>query len=231
MAPKPGSAHRGEILAAQELSAEFLNGGGALSTPQDECNTTGQINADWEGICADATLIKRCIAGEVAAWEELYAQCHAPLLRFIECMLGTVDCDPNLVDELAARVWYALVADDGELLARFDARRKARLSTFMQGVARDLAGRYFRAERRRRSRERAVSRARRGCATRRSNEAELSLSEFRETLSPGEREFLDRHCRGDPEMDVDGVRKEPLSVYSRKLVARIRRKWKAFLGG
>ena len=225
MAPKTGSTHRGKTPAEQELSTELLNGGDALSTPRDECNTTGQISADWDGICTDAALIKRCIAGEVAAWEDLYGQCHTPLLRFIECMLGTLDCDPNLVDELAARVWYALVADDGELLAQFDARRGARLSTFMQGVARDLAGRYFRAERRRRSRERAASRVRRGYATRRSNEAELSLSEFRETLSPGEREFLDRHCRGDPEMDVDGARKKPLSVYSRKLVARIRRKW------
>ncbi len=67
---------------------------------------------------ADRQLVDRCLAGEVAAWEEFYAQCHKPLGTAIRIMLGRPH-DPNLVAEIAARVWYALVAKDGELLARY----------------------------------------------------------------------------------------------------------------
>ena len=66
----------------------------------------------------------RCIAGEVAAWEEIYAQCHTPLQTFVRRRLGPTRHDPELVDELTARVWYALVADDGKLSKRYDPQRK-----------------------------------------------------------------------------------------------------------
>ena len=68
-------------------------------------------------------LAKRCLSGEVAAWEELYAQCHEPLLVSIRIMLGPQSADATLVDEIAARVWYALVANDGELLSRYKPSR------------------------------------------------------------------------------------------------------------
>ena len=75
------------------------------------------------GLCADGLLAKRCLAGEVAAWEELYAQCHEPLLISIRIMLGPQSADASLVDEIAARVWYALVANDGKLLSRYKPSR------------------------------------------------------------------------------------------------------------
>lgn len=68
---------------------------------------------------ADRQLVDRCLAGEVAAWEEFYAQCHDPLCTAIRIMLGRPHGDPNLVDEIASRVWYALVANDGKLLGRY----------------------------------------------------------------------------------------------------------------
>ena len=39
--------------------------------------------------------------------------CHGPLLALIKGMLHSADA--NLIDEIAARVWYALVANDGAL--------------------------------------------------------------------------------------------------------------------
>ena len=80
-------------------------------------------NAVKAGLSADAALASRCLAGDVAAWEELYAQCHEPLLVSIRVMLGPQSADASLVDEIAARVWYALVAKDGELLARYKPSR------------------------------------------------------------------------------------------------------------
>ncbi len=78
------------------------------------------------------------------------------MLRSIEHILGSDHADPNLVDELAARVWYALVADDGKVLAKFDARRGARLGTFLRCLAKDVTIRHFRSEYRRRRRERVA---------------------------------------------------------------------------
>ena len=63
--------------------------------------------------------IVRPSAAWPARWphgRRLYAQCHEPLLLSIRIMLGPRNTDANLVDEIAARVWYALVANDGELL-------------------------------------------------------------------------------------------------------------------
>ena len=52
-------------------------------------------------------LVDRCLLGEVAAWEEIYRQCHDPLCAAIKSLLGPGFHDPNLVDDIAARVWYA----------------------------------------------------------------------------------------------------------------------------
>jgi hypothetical protein len=138
---------------------------------------------------ADALLAKRCLAGEVAAWEEFYAQCHDPLCLSIKVLLGRTGSDASLVDEIAAKVWYALVANDGELLSRYNPRRKARLITFMRALAKDEISRHFRSEVRRRERELVALRERpqyHGAELEHSNS---SLSEFLGTLTLGEREF------------------------------------------
>ena len=62
----------------------------------------------------------RCLAAELAAWEELYAKCQGPLCTAIRDILPRKysSSDPNLVDEIAARIWYTLVKNDGEILAK-----------------------------------------------------------------------------------------------------------------
>lgn len=92
---------------------------------------------DPPGVHADLLLAERCLAGEPAAWEEFYTQCHEPLLVSVRIMLGPQGSDANLVDEIAARVWYALVANDGELLARYKPDQGARLITFICKLAKD----------------------------------------------------------------------------------------------
>jgi hypothetical protein len=111
-----------------------------------------------DAVAADRQLVDRCLAGDVAAWSLLYQQTHDSLLATIRNFLGRAGHDRNLVEEIAARVWYAVVKDDFALLARFDVRRSCRLSTFLSVLAKSETRMLFRSERRRRSREQLVSR-------------------------------------------------------------------------
>ena len=104
----------------------------------------------------DRELVDSCLTGEARAWTLLYQHCQENLIRAIRLLIGRSSADLDLVDEIAARVWYALVRNDGELLARFDPSRGCRLTTFLAILARGEARQYFRAERRRRAREEAA---------------------------------------------------------------------------
>lgn len=141
-------------------------------------------------VLADRALIEACLKGEPAAWTRLYECFHDPLLAAIRGFLRDAATDLSLVDEIAARVWYALVRDDAELLARFDVDRGCRLITFLSVLAKSEARQYFRSERRRRSREEKVSRP-----EMESEEIDLSFStvsheEFLASLSPSERAYF-----------------------------------------
>ena len=107
----------------------------------------------------DRELVDRCLAGETAAWSELYRTCHPKLLAAIRLLLGSAGQDFSLIDEIAARVWYALVKDSGQLLARFDDARNCRLTTFVSSIAKREIKQLLRSEKRRLSRERKASRS------------------------------------------------------------------------
>ena len=147
---------------------------------------------------ADRRLAKRCVAGEVAAWEEFYARCHDALLANVQTLLGDRTSDANVVDEIAAQVWYALVANDGKLLARYDPAHGGRLTTFMRAIAKDLVCRHFRSEQRRLDREREASQDKPPHHADDRDRLESSLDEFLETLEPGERQFCDEHLLSSP---------------------------------
>jgi DNA-directed RNA polymerase specialized sigma24 family protein len=151
-----------------------------------------------EEFLADQRLAERCLWGDVSAWEEIYSQCHQPLCASISALLGSRS-DLNLVDEIAARVWYALVAGDGALLGKYDCRRAggSRLITFLRTLARNETSRYFRSEQRRRKRE--IDKWQKGGQARtHGGEAQsegescsaAEMSEFLEGLTPTAREFF-----------------------------------------
>ncbi len=144
-----------------------------------------------EKLQADAALVARCVAGDVGGWETLYRRYHPKLIAAIECMLGRPQRDPELVDELAARVWYALIDNDGELLGKFDTGKMARLGTFVKAIAREKVRRYVREERRRGRREVEMCRTRSYPQVTTPDESHTTLLDFRETLTPGEKRFLD----------------------------------------
>jgi hypothetical protein len=177
---------------------------------------------------ADRRLVDRCVAGDVAAWERLYRQCHAPLCSAIGALVGQNCCDSNLIDEIAARVWYALVRNDGELLDRFDPSWNLRLGSFLRGLARIELMKYFRAEQRHRAREAEI-----GCKPQ--DDGSLSdpqfdamFSEFTATLTPGEQHFLERYLLVPYEKAAgdDPARLSDASIWQRR--HRLRSKLRTF---
>ena len=170
-------------------------------------------------------LARRCAAGEVAAWEELYGRFHGPLCTAIRGMLGPSGSDFSCVDEIAARVWYALVRNDGELLDRFDPTRQVRLAAFLRGLARIEIMQYYRAEHRRRTQEAASGRE--GGAPVSDWQIAAMIEDFATTLTAGEQEFLEEHLLG--RSDGKEANLSQANVWQR--CHRIRTKLKEFFGG
>jgi hypothetical protein len=200
----------------------------APSLERQRCaETVAEVDAEGAGVRADGLLAKRCLAGEVAAWEELYSQCHEPLLVSIRIMLGSQSTDGNLVDEIAARVWYALVANDGALLARYKTNRGARLITFMRMRANSEIVRYIRGEVRQRKRELAALRQRPQHQGQDGEQPVNVLAEFFGTLTAREQVFCSKHLLGESS-DVLDPAYSASNVW--QLSHRIRRKLLRFIG-
>ncbi len=188
--------------------------------------------AKSDAIQVELALVRSCISGDVAAWENLYNHYHPALQACIELMLDSARRDASLVDEISARVWYALIANDGELLERFDPSRGVRLITFFRAIAKDEISRFFRSERRRRDREVAALRSTSRPAPAAQDQDDQALSDFLTTLTPHERGFADAHLlRSEHPQTPDSPEspEEPSPASMWQLTCRIRRKLLDFL--
>jgi hypothetical protein len=141
-------------------------------------------------VADDLKLVERCLNGEPEAWDLLYKQCHRPLLVAIKSFAGEKGVDPEFLDEIAARVWYAIVSDDAKLLRRFDPARDCRLITFLGGIARNQLRMYSRSELRLRLRELTAGGNPANPADPMMGISDLEMDDLLATLSMGEREFL-----------------------------------------
>lgn len=178
-----------------------------------------------DAIQLDRQLVERCLARVGGAWEELYRRCHHPLLGAIRNLIRT-DGNTELVDEIAARVWYSLTKGDFELLARFDVERGCRLSTFLGGIARKELAAYLRSERRRRVREAAVGQSN-SVAHDLLPKSEAELDEFLAVLTTHERDFCRRFLLS---CDADHFPSTVSAANFRQLKHRISRKLQRFMG-
>ena len=138
--------------------------------------------------------------GRCEAWSELYAGHHDRLCRSIRIMLGSLS-DANVVDEIAARVWYALVANDGKLLEQYKPERKALLITFMRLVVRDKIKCYIRSED-----SPATTRGLGGLSESAGTNGHCeaisdSISDFLATLTPREQKFCHEFLLQPSELD------------------------------
>jgi hypothetical protein len=178
----------------------------------------------------DASLVQRCICGEVPAWDEIYHKCHDPLCTAIRVRLGRLANDPHLVDEMAARTWYAVLKNDGARLRKYDPRRGAGILTFLKLIAYDEISRHFLSEQRRMKREIIGHSRKPGCGGGLDELITSSLSEFIITLSPREQDFCNEYLLLSA--DEDGARSD--SSYSatniRQLTHRIYKKFLGYIG-
>lgn len=146
----------------------------------------------------DLHLVSRCIKGDAAAWSELYQRFHQHIQHSIRSVLGSMARDTSLVDEIGARIWYALVRNDCQLLGRFDVSRGCQLSTFLGVIAKHEAKQLLRSESRRRNREHVASRPDL-CLDQSGREINTALEEeFLAILTPSERKFYSDILVSDP---------------------------------
>ena len=137
---------------------------------------------------SEISLIERCIRGDSSAWDQLYRQFSRPLWASIRLLMGPGSVDPNLVDEIAARVWFSLAADDGRLLGQYSPER-GKFTTYLATIARNEFRTYFRSERRSRNRERIASRREQSDGEFSRTSLDHSIIDFVKKLTPAEQGF------------------------------------------
>ncbi len=140
-------------------------------------------------LLADRKLVDACIAGEPLAWEQIYRLHHDRLLMTIRSLTFGKHVSAELVDEIAARVWFSLVDDDCRLLNRFDPSRGCRLIAFLTGIAKFETLNFFRSERRRKRREESVSREV-DQPFQSQWQQSFEIDDFSNLLTPGEKDYL-----------------------------------------
>lgn len=83
-------------------------------------------------------LIERVRSGDAAAFQQIYEQHHRFVLRFLYGMVGEV----GLAEELAQETFVRAFTSIGAM------RSESKLSTWLGGIARNVASNYFRSRRR-----------------------------------------------------------------------------------
>lgn len=175
----------------------------------------------------DKTLVDKCREGDDAAWAEMHAKCQDYLVQQIRYALGDRGRDANLVEEIVARVWFGLVADDAHLLDRFRPHEANGLEKYLAAIARFEVLRHNRSEFRRRRREQETQAMRMdGTDDQLVREMTLDVNAFLPQLTPREKEFF--HCvlMGN---DVHELRISAPNAW--QLRHRIRKKLLKFLDG
>ena len=178
----------------------------------------------------DRRLVDRCLAGDAQAWEQLFRSQHPPLLAAARHLLRGGGENADLVEEIAARVWYTLVRDRCRVLDRFDPAQDSRLETFLAGIARFEIKQAMRSEQRRRNHESAAGREWLKTDHVGGLEIGLFLNEFAATLGPSELEFVEEFLLDPHDSGTNGrPRLSSAAVWQRR--HRLYRKLKSFLGG
>lgn len=178
---------------------------------------------------AEQRLVMCCLAGQERAWEQLYRRCHTDLVDAITLLLGPKAKDSHLVEEIAARVWYAVLRNEARLLARYDPDRNSSLSAFFMGLARVEILRHRREEGRRKRHEMTGGRKPQEEPDPSEWSVRSIISEFARTLTPLEKEFMDEYLTSsEPNDDAEGDGTLPATtIWQRR--HRIRTKLQAFL--
>lgn len=150
------------------------------------------VPSDCTVMQKDLELVNRCLKGDLAGWREMFDCCQPQMMATVQSLLKSQGQNINLAEEIAARVWFALVSMNGNLLERFDAHRGCSITTFCNALARHELLEYWRTERRHRNRELIAAGQRPDFQRSDSDESRIVWVEFVDTLTKREREFLER---------------------------------------
>jgi DNA-directed RNA polymerase specialized sigma24 family protein len=176
----------------------------------------------------DRKLIDNCIAGDALAWEEIYQLYHDRLVMTIRQLTFGTSVGSELVDEIAARVWFSLVDNQCRLLDRFDPERGCRLIAFLTGIAKFETLNFFRSERRRRRREEIVS-----TSVDRQHQSQwqqyFEIDDFKNVLTPGELSYLSYELESEQQKSDDETGEPQFSDTSRwQFRSRIQKKLRVY---
>jgi RNA polymerase sigma factor (sigma-70 family) len=186
---------------------------------------TNSDRPQLSGAAEDRRLVDQCLAGDEAAWDELYRRHHPALLRVIKILLVSKTGRADLVEEIASRVWYSLVSENGRRLGRYDANLGCRLITFLTAMARNEILQHIRAERRRRAREQFASQPESVSPLLNNWQGKNLVEEFVSTLTPREREYFRCNLLNLSSGDANTTSKSN----SWQLKHRVQRKLKFFI--
>jgi hypothetical protein len=180
----------------------------------------------------ESLLIQECLAGDQEAWRLLHRLYHPQLLLKITELLGPgARKDRDTAEEIAGRVWLALVVRDSYRLRIYDPRRGS-FNTYLRALVRQVIQQEYRRHGprsrggRHRPREVRLAGAGGRDATILPTPLAALLGEFEATLTPRERQFLREHLLGPSAGDACF---RVSSAYRRKLRQRVTAKLLAFL--
>lgn len=154
-----------------------------------------------------SSLVARCLLGDQSAWYELYDVYSPKLGRVVRLALGPKGNDPDLVEDIVARVWSALVADGARLLGRYAPDRSVPLERYLAGIARRYVLRHVRAEaqRRRHDRQGALRMRVQLLPAVPGLDWGVLLNDFAATLNPSELDFLEGYLLSRSKGDNGGL--------------------------
>jgi DNA-directed RNA polymerase specialized sigma24 family protein len=205
------------------------NGRHPKDTTKNDAKKSGRHGSNGHVIAQeqpDQELVDRCRQGDAEAWSEMHRRCQAKVLKQIRYTLGDQSRDVNLVEEIAARVWYALLVDDGYLLRRYESEKGNSLGSYLSAIARFEVLRHQRSEYRRRRREHQTQIMRSQQSDEQLlGELKADLKDFLPRLTRREHEYFHHVLLGN-----NGAELELSDTNSWQLRHRIRRKLLAFLG-
>lgn len=173
----------------------------------------------------ETRIIEKCLTGDGTAWQELYSRYRPSLLNSIHKKLGGKANNADLVEEIAARVWFSLVWRDYQRLRVYE-KRRAGFKTYLASLARQQIQLYYRERQRQSKREVPLSGSDHRCRDDAIWPPAAAQEEFIAILSHREKQYFEQHLLAN----AAEAESTFLSSANRwKLRQRILAKLKAFL--
>jgi len=215
---------RAQIMASSIINSNLPN---PHHRPCDEISSSAALAEPTDRVLQDDEIIViRCLRNEGQAWATLFEMCHSRILARLCSLFGRSPTALEKANDVAAQVWLSVLAHEGRLLRRFDARAGARLTTYLNSIAVKIGLSHLRESRRRlrRESEYAAEFVKRIEVP---HTSLIEIEEFAALLSPCEATFYREHLlAADESFSTQRISEQN----SWQLRHRVRKKLLGFLG-